>query len=85
MTKILIRRVIETSVITAFTIATAFIWKDVIIDFIKLFVPPGEEIYYKFLTAVIATFILIIAIYIVLKTEAETEVVIKKIKKKKRV
>ena len=66
-----IRRVIHTSIITAFSLAAALIWKDVIMDAIKYVVPPGEMLFYKFLAALIATGIVILAIYIILKTEQE--------------
>ena len=75
--------IIKTSIITAFTIAAALIWKDVITDTIELIVPPGEEIFYKFLAAVLATALVVIAIYIILETQHEAETVIKKIKEKK--
>ena len=83
MNKTPIRRAVETSIITAFTIAAAFVWKDVILDFIGLVVPPSEQLFYKFLTAVVATIILAVAIYLILKTEHEAKVVIRRIKHKK--
>ncbi len=83
MAKVTIRNIIQTSIVTAFIITVALIWKDVIIDIIELFVPPTEELAYKFVVAVIATVIVIIAIYIILETEHETEVVIRKLKKRK--
>jgi len=82
MTKITISGIIKTSLVTAFTIATALIWKDVILDIIKILVPPSEELFYEFLTAVFSTIIMIILIYVILRTEYEAEIVIKRIKKK---
>ena len=41
-----------------------------IIDFIKTIVPASELLFYKFLTALLATVALIIAIYLILKTES---------------
>jgi len=82
MKKTPIRRAVETSIITAFTIATAFIWRDVIIDFIRTIVPPSETIFYEFLTAIVATIILAVAIYFILKAESEAAYVIKRIRKK---
>lgn len=83
MAKVTIEGIVITSIITAFTIAAALIWKDVIIDIIKLIVSPGEELFFKFVAAVFATLILIIAIYVILKTEREAEIFIKKLKVKK--
>lgn len=77
-----IRKVIETAVISAFTLAAALIWRDVIIGFIEFFVPPGEELFYKLLAAVVATIILVIAIFVVLKTEREADYVLARIKKR---
>ena len=82
MTKLSIHRVIKTSIVTALTLTAALIWKDAIMDLIDYIVPPKEAIFYEFLTAIIATVIVVVALYIVLKTDEETEYVIKKIKKK---
>jgi hypothetical protein len=71
--------IIKTSLITAFTIAAALIWKDVIIEIIEVLVPPAEELFYKILTALIATFFIIIAIYLTVKTESEAETLVGKI------
>ncbi len=75
-------QIIQTSIITAFTIAAALIWKDVIVEFIELLVPPPTGLIYKFIAAVIATLLVVIAIYALLKTESEAEKVIKEIKKR---
>jgi hypothetical protein len=72
-----VKDVIKSSIITAFTIAAALIWKDVIVEFIAIIVPPGEELFYKFIAAVIATIFAAIAIYLIMKAESETEFVIK--------
>ena len=37
----------KTSVVYAFSLAAALIWKDVIVEFIEIIVPPGEELMYK--------------------------------------
>jgi len=83
MEKTPIRRAVETSIITAFTIATAFIWRDVIVGFIEAIVPPSEEIFYKFLTAIIATIILAVATFFVLKADYEAEHVMRRFRHKK--
>ncbi|MBT3323518.1 hypothetical protein HN681_01635 [archaeon] len=72
-------RIIKTSIVTAFTLVAAFIWRDVIIDAIDLFFPTSA-IYYEFLAAIIVTIFVIIAIYITLKTESEAEYLLKKYK-----
>ena len=72
--------IIQTSIVTAFTIAAALIWKDVIIEFIELIVPPPTGLIYKFIAAIIATVFVILAIYAVLKTESEAKKVFKEIK-----
>lgn len=79
--KTTIGSIIKTSIITAFTIAAAFIWKDVITGFIEIIFPPRQALLYKFIAAVLATTFVILAIYIILKTESEVENVIKEITK----
>jgi len=69
----LVSDVITTSIISAFTIAAALIWRDVVTDIIMILVPIGDRIYYKALAAVIATVFVIIAIYIVLNAEKKAE------------
>ncbi len=77
------RSITKTVVLTSFTIVTAFIWKDVIMEFIELLVPPGEELMFKFIAACIATVLIIILLFIIFETEYEAELVIRKIKKRK--
>ena len=84
MANVTIGGIVKTSIVTALTFAAALIWRDVIIEIIDMLVPPGEALYYKILAAVIATVIVIIAIYVVLETEAEAEFVIKRIKGRKK-
>jgi len=69
MKKIKASDIIERAIIPAFTIATAFIWKDVILDFIKEIVPQSDLLFYKFLTAVLATIFIMGIIYVILRTE----------------
>ncbi|MFZ5955192.1 MAG: DUF5654 family protein [Nanoarchaeota archaeon] len=77
------KEVIKTAIVSAFTIATALIWKDVITGLIELLVPASEELFYKLIAAVLSTILAIIAIYTILKTESEAEYVLSKIKNKK--
>ena len=82
MPKITIAHIIQTSIVTAFTIAAALIWKDVIVEFIELVFPSGGALWYKFIAALLATVLVVIAIYAVLETESEADRVIRKIKRK---
>ena len=79
MNDLSIRNIAKTSVVYAFSLTAALIWKDVIIDAIDLFFP-SSAIYYEFLAAIIVTIFVVIAIYITLKTESEAEYLFKKYK-----
>lgn len=81
MRGIALKTITKTVVVGAFTFATALIWRDFIVDVLHTFLPSGELLT-DLLAAVIATIILISLVYIFLKTEEETEYVIKKIKKR---
>ena len=65
--------IVKTSIVTAFTIATALIWKDFIENLIKTFVEPSQALKYQFLAASFSTIFVIIAIYFILKAESEVE------------
>jgi len=82
MTRVTTKGVIKTAIVSAFTIATALIWKDFISGVIIKIVPPSELLFYQFLAALISTIILIIVLYLILKTGSEAEIVLKKIKPK---
>lgn len=88
MAKITIGGIIKTSLVTGFTIATALIWKEVIVDAIHEFFPAKDLLLYEFLVAVLATIIIVVMIYLILKAEDETEIVLShfltKTKKRKR-
>jgi len=85
MAKITISSIIKTSIVTAFTIATALIWKDVITEIITMFVPAEEQLLYKFIVAVIATIIIVIIIFVILEAQAETEVVWRRFRNRKKI
>ncbi|MBN2422250.1 hypothetical protein JXB41_03410 [Candidatus Woesearchaeota archaeon] len=72
----------EKAIIPAFTIATAFIWKDVILDVIEMFVPQGKDIYYKLLAATLSTLLIVVIVFIILQTESTAENYFDKIKNK---
>jgi len=82
MPKITVANIIQTSIVTAFTIAAALIWKDVIVEFIELVVPSGGALIYKFIAAILATALVVVAIYAVLETESEADKVIKRMKRR---
>ncbi|MBU2589443.1 MAG: hypothetical protein KKA65_04835 [Nanoarchaeota archaeon] len=82
-TGIKVSHIIKTSIVTAFTIAAAFIWKDVILEFIQAILPTANELLYKFIAATLATIVVIILIYIFLETESEVEFLIAKMHKNK--
>lgn len=67
--------IIKTSIVSAFTFAVALIWKDVIVDFMEFIFPESNYLFYSFLTAVFATVLVIIAIFLILKAERETEII----------
>ncbi len=79
MDNISLRSIAKSSVVYAFSLTAALIWKDVITDFIDLFFPT-TAIYYEFLAAIVVTIFVVIAIYITLKTESEAEYLFKKYK-----
>jgi len=81
MSKITVKWIIQTSIVTAFTIAVALIWKDVFDELMQLIIPSGPRLFSKFIAAIIATIIAIVAIYIILEAQSETEIVFKKLKK----
>lgn len=76
-----IRFRIEQAIIYGFTLVVAFFWKDVIEEFIEVIVPPGEELFVKFITAILATILIIVMIYAILRTEKQADRILKQIKK----
>ena len=79
MVKVTIGGIVTTSIITAFIIAAALIWKDVIDETIKL-IFPADQLLFKFIAAILATILAVIAIYIILMAQSETELVLRKLK-----
>jgi hypothetical protein len=84
MAKITPKTTIHTALITAFTLTAALLWRDTIVAVIEYLVPPKEKVIYEFLVAIIATMILILAIYIIFKTESEARHLSKLIQKRKK-
>lgn len=73
MAKITMGYVVKTSLVTAFTIAAALIWKDFIETAIGMALPPAQRLAYQLMAAVIATVFVVLAIYFILKTEDRIE------------
>ncbi len=67
--------------IYGFTLVVAFFWKDVIEEFIEVIVPPGEELFVKLITAILATILVVVMIYVILRTERQADKMLKQIKK----
>ena len=82
MAKVSTKDVINSSIITAFTIAAALIWKDVITELINIIIPQTGQLFSQLIAAILATIFVIIAIYIILKTEDEAETVVKKLRER---
>ncbi len=78
MTKVTIGGIVTTSIISAFTIAAALIWKDVIDGVIKI-IFPADQLLFKFIAAILATILVVVFIYIILMAQSETELVLKKL------
>jgi uncharacterized membrane protein len=70
------RAIVFTSIITALAFVVGLFWRDAISDTINTFVPSGEGLFYKYLAAVIATVVVIIFAYILIRAQ---EIKIKKI------
>ncbi len=79
-----IKTTINASLISAFTIAAALIWKDVITDFIHILVPQQDELFFKFIAAVLASLVVVIGIYMLINTEKEAEIVVNHFTPKKK-
>ncbi len=87
MGRITAKTAIHTALISAFTLTAALLWRDAIVAAIKKFVPAQDIVLYEFIVAIVATLILILAIYLIFKTEAEAKhisLVIKNRRKRKR-
>ena len=77
------KHILKTAMIATLTFVVALIWRDVLLEFIGTFVPAKDELLFKFLTAVIATALVIFLMYVFIKTEQEAEYIVKRYKNKK--
>jgi len=78
-----IEKAMKAALIGAFTFAAALIWKDFFTLLIAGIIPQGAALLYQLLGAIIATVIIIIAIYIIMKTEYEAEYLFRKMRSTK--
>ncbi|OGJ20308.1 hypothetical protein A3K73_06860 [Candidatus Pacearchaeota archaeon RBG_13_36_9] len=78
MSKVTIGGIVTTSIISAFTIAAALIWKDVIDGAIKL-IFPADQLLLKFIAAILATVLVVVFIYAILVAQSETKMVLRKL------
>lgn len=74
-----LRNTVHTALITAFTIAAALIWKDVIVLFVRAILPRGGTLLAEFTSAIIATLLVLFAIAFVLIAEEEVEDVVEEV------
>ncbi len=63
------RAIVFTAIITALSFVVGLFWRDAITETINQFVPGGEGIFYKYLAAVIATIIVVIFAYILIRVQ----------------
>ena len=65
--------IVRSSIVTAFTIAVALIWKDVFTEAVNTFIPPGEHLVAQFVSAAFATALIIIVLKVFLSGEEKAE------------
>lgn len=68
--------VVRSAIVTAFTIAVALIWKDVITAAIEMLIPARDELYAQFLAALGATILIILAIKLFVSADEKAEKVV---------
>lgn len=73
MADVKLNKIIKSFIVTGFTLVAALIWRDVFVDVINYFLPSQNVILFKILITFIVTILLVVGIYILLKTEEETE------------
>jgi hypothetical protein len=87
------RGVMIASIITAISFAVALMWRDAITETIKIYFPGGENIFFRYFSAVVITIIGVIASFVLLKSQkikiqelflAEKKLKVKKTKKRER-
>ena len=78
-----VKSTVNAAIISAFTLSSALLWKDVIIDVIDSFVPPSKQFGYKLFAAIVSTILIVTVIVIIYKMESEAELMMKNIKGKR--
>src|SRR3989344_7198270 len=63
------RAIVFTAIITALSFVVGLFWRDAITETINQLIPGGEGIFYKYLAAVIATIIVVIFAYILIRAQ----------------
>ncbi len=64
-----IKYIFLTSIISALSLVVGLFWNDAIKSAIEQIVPKGEGVYYKLLAAFVVTIIVIITIYIIIRSQ----------------
>jgi len=57
------------AIITALAFVVGLFWRDAISETIAVFTPPGEGLIYSYVTAILATVIVIILAFVLMKTQ----------------
>ncbi len=63
------RGMMLTSIVTALSFVVGLFWRDAISDTINQIVPGGEGLFYKYLTAIIVTVIVVVIAYVLIKSQ----------------
>ncbi|MBI2172970.1 MAG: hypothetical protein HYT73_02030 [Candidatus Aenigmarchaeota archaeon] len=63
------RAIVFAAIITALSFVVGLFWRDAITETINQFIPGGEGLFYKYLAAVIATIIVVIFAYILIRAQ----------------
>ena|SRR3989338_436362 len=63
------RAIVFTAIITALSFVVGLFWRDAIADTINSIIPEGEGLFFKYLAAVIATIIVVIFAYILVRAQ----------------
>ena len=71
--------VVRSAIVTAFTLAVALIWRDVIVSAIETFFPSQDALHAQFFTAVLATALVIIFLKLFISGEEKAEKVIEEV------
>ena len=76
------KSILETSIVPGFTIAAALIWKDVIVNGLQRIWPTDGQLLSQVVAALVATVLVVVAVYLLLGTEEEAEKMLRRLRKK---